>query len=158
MFVYTQRTDIGLISIVEKDGNITHVCFETDHLPEKVDIRKTELLQKAFDQLNAYFAGLLQAFDLPISPEGTQFQQEVWQAVLSYQFGVTASYKDVAHQIGRSKAVRAVGAAIGKNPIPILIPCHRIIGSSGAITGYRGGIELKTHLLALERNIVCSHS
>jgi methylated-DNA-[protein]-cysteine S-methyltransferase len=153
MFRYTQRTDIGSISIVEEGGSITHVCFETDRLPARAEEKNTILIQNAFEQLDAYFAGRLKIFYLPLAPNGTPFQQKVWQAVLMYQFGVTASYQDVAHQIGNPKAVRAVGGAIGKNPIPILIPCHRIIGSNGAITGYRGGIELKIRLLALEEDI-----
>jgi methylated-DNA-[protein]-cysteine S-methyltransferase len=153
-FMYAQKTAIGLISIMEESGNITHVCFEADRLPDVAKTKNTELLQEAFEQLDAYFAGRLKTFDLPIAPGGTPFQQKVWQAVLTCPFGVTASYKDIAYRIGQPKAVRAVGAANGKNPIPILIPCHRIIGSSGSMTGYRGGIELKARLLALEQDVL----
>jgi methylated-DNA-[protein]-cysteine S-methyltransferase len=151
MFIYAQDMDIGRLSIAEENGSIARVYFETDCFPKDVDVKNTELIQKAFNQLNAYLAGRLRVFDLPLSPQGTPFQQKVWQAVSICKFGTTTSYKDIASQIGSPKAVRAVGTAIGRNPIPVFIPCHRIIGSNGAITGYRGGVELKKRLLALEK-------
>lgn len=108
--------------------------------------------EEALSQLRAYFRGELFHFDLPLAPEGTPFQLQVWGALRTIPYGEVISYAELASKIGRSqKAVRAVGAANGKNPLPIVIPCHRIIGSNGSLTGYAGGIQLKEALLALER-------
>lgn len=104
----------------------------------------------ALAQLDAYFAGSLRNFDLPLAPSGTPFQLEVWNELLRVPFGTTISYGDLAERIGRPKAVRAVGAANGANPIPLIIPCHRVIGSNGKLTGYGGGIGIKEKLLAHE--------
>ena len=101
-------------------------------------------------QLGAYFAGELQSFDLKLSPNGTEFQMQVLNELQKIPYGTTASYGDIAKRIGRTKAVRAVGAANGRNPLPIIIPCHRVIGSSGDLTGFGGGIPTKKALLRLE--------
>ena len=101
-------------------------------------------------QLREYFAGPRDEFDLPLAPEGTEFQQEVWRAVAAIPYGETRSYGEIARQIGKADAVRAVGAANGQNPLPIVIPCHRVIGSDGRLTGYGGGLPLKKRLLELE--------
>lgn len=101
-------------------------------------------------QLQAYFRGTLRSFDMPLDMRGTPFQREVWQALTAIPFGETRSYGQIAAQIGRPKAVRAVGAANGANPVPIIVPCHRVIGSNGKLTGYAGGLALKQQLLALE--------
>ena len=101
-------------------------------------------------QLEAYFLGKLRSFDLPLAPKGTPFQLRVWKALCRIPYGETRSYLDIAEKLGDSKAVRAVGAANGRNPIAIVIPCHRVIGSNGSLTGYGGGIEIKARLLALE--------
>ena len=101
-------------------------------------------------QLEAYFEGDLQDFDLPLAPEGTEFQQRVWDALTEIPYGETWSYGELARHIGKPKASRAVGAANGLNPIPVIIPCHRVIGGSGKLTGFGGGLETKEYLLALE--------
>lgn len=101
--------------------------------------------------LDDYFAGRVEAFAHPLEPVGTSFQREVWQALVGIPYGATASYAQIARLVGRPAAVRAVGAANGRNPIAILVPCHRIIGSNGTLTGYAGGLERKRALLALER-------
>ena len=103
-------------------------------------------------QLAAYFAGELKTFDLALAPQGTEFQQSVWQALRSIPYGQTCSYGEIAQQIGKPKASRAVGAANGQNPIPIIIPCHRVIGSTGKLTGFGGGLAAKETLLSLEHN------
>ncbi len=108
------------------------------------------LLREAAAQLAAYFAGRLAAFDLPLAPRGTPFQQEVWRAIARVGYGVTSSYGEVAAALGNPAAARAVGAATGRNPIGIIVPCHRLVGRCGALTGYAGGIERKRWLLALE--------
>ena len=100
--------------------------------------------------LDAYFAGRAVAFDVPLAPAGTPFQRDVWRALRAIPFGATASYAEIARRIGRPQAVRAVGAANARNPIAILVPCHRVIGADGSLTGYAGGLERKRALLALE--------
>jgi methylated-DNA-[protein]-cysteine S-methyltransferase len=108
------------------------------------------LLLETLRQLRAYFGGSLREFDLPLDPAGTDFQKRVWLELLKIPYGETRSYSEVAIAVGSPKAVRAVGAANGANPIPIVVPCHRVIGSSGKLTGYGGGLELKKRLLDLE--------
>jgi methylated-DNA-[protein]-cysteine S-methyltransferase len=102
-------------------------------------------------QLRAYFAGELETFDLPLAPEGTPFQLEVWRRLCEIPYGETISYGELARRLGNPNASRAVGLANGANPIPIVIPCHRVIGSDGKLTGYGGGLPIKEKLLALER-------
>jgi methylated-DNA-[protein]-cysteine S-methyltransferase len=106
--------------------------------------------ERAIDQLADYFAGRLKRFDLPLAPRGTGFQLEVWNALLEIPYGETRSYSAIATAIGRPSAVRAVGAANGKNPIAIVVPCHRVIGAAGDLTGFGGGLDVKRHLLRLE--------
>jgi methylated-DNA-[protein]-cysteine S-methyltransferase len=108
-------------------------------------------LAEALRQLGAYFAGRLQRFELPLAPRGTAFQQRVWEALRAIPYGETISYGELARRIGRPSASRAVGAANGCNPLPIVVPCHRVIGSTGRLTGFAGGLHLKEGLLALER-------
>lgn len=108
------------------------------------------VLDRTLAQLAEWFAGERMAFDLPLAPAGTAFQRTVWQVLLGIPYGATASYADIARRIGRPTAVRAVGAANGRNPIAIIVPCHRVIGADGTLTGYAGGLERKGALLALE--------
>jgi len=108
------------------------------------------LLRAAAAQLAAYFAGRSTRFDLPLDLHGTPFQRSVWQALLGIPSGRTCSYGDIARQLGSSQAVRAVGAAVGKNPVSVIVPCHRVVGSDGSLTGYAGGLERKRALLRLE--------
>ena len=108
------------------------------------------LLRAAAEQLAGYFAGRCASFDVPLDLHGTPFQRSVWQALLGITPGQTRSYGDIARQVGSPQAVRAVGAAVGKNPLSVVVPCHRVIGRDGAITGYAGGVDRKRALLALE--------
>jgi methylated-DNA-[protein]-cysteine S-methyltransferase len=109
-------------------------------------------MREALRQFRLYFAGDLQRFDLPLELVGTDFQKRVWGALLTIPYGETRSYTEIASQIGAPRAVRAVGAANGRNPIPIIVPCHRVIGASGNLVGFGGGLEWKRLLLDLERN------
>ena len=109
------------------------------------------LLKEPVKQLNAYFAGTLRTFDVPLAPAGTLFQSQVWRALCEIPYGETTSYGELARRIGNPRAVRAVGLANGSNPISIIIPCHRVIGSNGSLVGYGGGLPIKQALLALER-------
>ena len=154
MTLYFQQTPLGKLGIAEHAGKITDVYFADETIPQGVEIAETALINEAFLQLNAYFTGQLTEFTLPLAPRGTAFQQTVWQALCAVPHASTASYKDIAFAIGNPKAVRAVGQANNKNPIPIFIPCHRIIGSNGKMVGYSGGLEIKAFLLALERRTV----
>ena len=115
--------------------------------PERPD---DPLLRAAAEQLAGYFAGRCASFDVPLDLHGTEFQRTVWRALLRIGAGQTRSYGDIAKQVGSPRAVRAVGSAIAKNPLSVIVPCHRVIGSSGALTGYAGGVERKRALLALE--------
>ena len=114
-------------------------------------IRDDKLFRAAREQMTAYFSGELQSFDLPLAPEGTPFQKIVWRGLLDIPFGATESYGSLAKRIGHDGAARAVGLANGHNPIGIIIPCHRVIGADGSLTGYGGGIERKQWLLEHER-------
>lgn len=151
MNIYFEQTTLGKIGIAEENGQITNVYLPNDPPPQNASLTQNPVLQEAFRQLNAYLTGKLQDFSLPLSPSGTDFMKQVWQALCKIPYGKTASYKEIAVAIGKNKAVRAVGLANSKNPIPIFIPCHRIIGASGKLVGYRGGIEIKEKLLAIEK-------
>ena len=111
----------------------------------------TDLSTRADRQLREYFAGERRAFDLPLAPEGTDFQKKVWQELLQIPYGETRSYKQLAAQVGNERASRAVGGALNKNPLAIVVPCHRVVGSDGSLTGFAGGVTLKAGLLKLEQ-------
>lgn len=113
-------------------------------------IRNDELFLEAVQQLKAYARGELKSFQIKLNPEGTAFQKKVWSALATIDYGQTVSYKDIAIQIGNENASRAVGMANGKNPIPIIVPCHRVIGSSGKMTGFAFGIEIKRRMIEME--------
>ncbi|WP_102794403.1 methylated-DNA--[protein]-cysteine S-methyltransferase [Bowmanella denitrificans] len=142
------HSPIGLVEIAATHSGLCAIKFvET----QRFDTQPTRLLDKAVTQLDEYFQGKRRQFELPLAAPGTEFQQQVWRALQTVDFGQTASYAQIARRIGNPAAVRAVGAANGKNPISILVPCHRIIGSNGTLTGYAGGIERKAWLLQHEQ-------
>ena len=114
-------------------------------------MNETVLIKKANKQLQEYFSGKRKIFDLPLAPTGTEFQQKVWSSLRKIPYGTTNSYKEIAESIGNIKASRAVGMANNKNPILILIPCHRVIGTNGKLVGYAGGIDVKEKLLKIEK-------
>ena len=140
-------TPIGVIEIQASLHGITHVTFPT---PASNRVNPSELTQRCQQQLNEYFAGQRRVFDLPLEPQGTPFQRSIWVCLLRIPFGQTASYRAIAEMANNRQAVRAVGAANGKNPIGIIVPCHRVIGSDGTLTGYAGGLERKAWLLEHE--------
>jgi len=152
----TVASPVGTLTLVAHDDALTAILWERDD-PARVPIGAPiaapdhPLLIETARQLDAYFAGGLTAFDLPLAFRGTAFQKEVWEALLTIPFGATRSYAEIARQIGRPDACRAVGAANGRNPISIVAPCHRVVGSSGALTGFAGGLAAKDYLLTLER-------
>jgi methylated-DNA-[protein]-cysteine S-methyltransferase len=152
--IFFRKTSIGTIGIEERTGGITKVYLETDPAQRNGEQCETPLIRQAFEQLELYLNGRLTEFSLPLTPEGTTFMKRVWKKLCDVPYGQTASYKDIATAVGNPRTVRAVGMANHRNPIPIFIPCHRIIGSDGKLTGYRGGLEMKRTLLDLERNHV----
>lgn len=146
---------VGDLTLVAKDGGIAAILWADDRVGRvKLGVLQEDstdpLLCEAERQLNEYFAGERKIFTLTLNFSGTDFQQKVWQALLTIPFGETRSYSNIAHQIGNPKAVRAVGAANGRNPISIIAPCHRVIGTNGTLTGFAGGLEAKRVLLELE--------
>lgn len=144
------ETPFGTFTIVEQAGQLKQLLFGCCQ-PSDAAFCRTPLLVEAEAQLNSYFAGRLQQFSLPIAPDGTPFQQCCWAALLRIPYGETCTYGMQAHMIGSPKAARAVGMANHRNPLPILIPCHRVVGAKGQLTGYAGGLELKKQLLLLEQ-------
>ena len=151
MNIYFYNTVIGKIGIAETGGSITNLYFENDTLPQNATEEETPLLVEAAQQLNRYLMGTLKQFTLPLAPSGTPFMKQVWQHLCDVPYGQTATYKEIAAKTGNEKASRAIGLANNRNPIPVFIPCHRIIGSNGTLIGYRGGLEVKKILLNIER-------
>ncbi|HWP97290.1 MAG TPA: methylated-DNA--[protein]-cysteine S-methyltransferase [Syntrophomonadaceae bacterium] len=151
--IYFKETSLGKIGMEEKAGYIIRLYFQTATAPRNIELGETHLIREAFEQLELYLQGQLKEFSLPLMPEGTPFMKSVWHKLCQVPYGQTASYKDIATAVGNPKAVRAVGQANNKNPIPIFIPCHRIIGSRGDLVGYGGGLELKRKLLELESKL-----
>lgn len=152
MELYLFSTHLGEMGLGEEEGAITALYLPGRPVPRIIS-RPTPLLEEGRRQLLEYLAGERQTFDLPLAPAGTPFQREVWKALQTIPYGQTRSYGDIARQIGRPKAFRAVGMANHENPIPIFIPCHRVVGSDGSLTGYAGGLELKKALLGLEGSL-----
>lgn len=146
---------MGRIRLVGSDKGLAAVLWEDDK-PARVRVREYTqdddhpVLLEAERQLTEYFDGKRSEFSLELDPTGTAFQKEVWSALSTIPYGETRTYSDIARQIGNIKAVRAVGAANGRNPISIIVPCHRVIGVSGELTGFAGGLEAKATLLSLE--------
>ncbi len=149
--VFFYHYPIGMIGIAEDNGAICRVFFGRDKVPSGYEIAETPLIIRAAKQLTEYFKGKRMEFDLPLAPKGTDFQVAVWNALQTIPAGETRSYKEIARMVGNPKASRAVGMANNRNPIAIFIPCHRVIGQDGSLTGYAGGLPVKEYLLRLEK-------
>jgi methylated-DNA-[protein]-cysteine S-methyltransferase len=151
----TLPSPVGRLTLVASDTGLAAVLWENDN-PKRVPLAiagedaSHPVLRDAERQLKEYFAGTRTSFDLPLDFHGTDFQKRVWAQLLAIPFGETRSYGEIAQTLGNPGASRAVGAANGRNPISIIAPCHRVIGASGKLTGFAGGLEAKAHLLALE--------
>ena len=146
-------TRIGKILLAADEAGLRLISFQTEKNPPRPEpdwIEDADALAPVASQLEAYFAGDLEDFNLTLSPHGTPFQMAVWRELERIPYGTTISYGELAERIGKPKAVRAVGTANGANPLPIVIPCHRVIGADGSLTGYGGGLEIKEALLTLE--------
>lgn len=151
MPIFSYPSPIGDIRIAEEGGSITHLYFEGEAADPSLAVEETPLIRQAMAQLKRYFCGELKTFDLPLAPKGTPYMQAVWQQLCTVPYGATATYKDIAQRVGNPKGCRSVGQANNRNPIPIIIPCHRVIGSDGKLVGYGGGLDIKVKLLALEK-------
>jgi len=146
------KSPIGQLTLVGSASALVALHLPgSDDAPPEGELGKPPLLQRVADQLAEYFAGERRTFDVPLAANGTAFQRLVWDALLEIPYGVLRSYGDVARAIGRRAASRAVGAANGRNPIAIIVPCHRVIGASGQLTGYGGGLPTKRWLLEHEQ-------
>ncbi len=142
---------LGRLAIAEENGKITNLFLPGDFIPPEMHMEETETLKKAAGQLMEYLQGKRTVFDVLLAPEGTAFQKQVWEVLLKIPYGETSSYGKLARDIGKPGAARAVGMANNRNPIPVIIPCHRVIGADGSLTGYGGGLPMKEKLLALEK-------
>ena len=145
-------TPIGTLRLASNGTQLLKIEFEGHYNNDVVEASDAVLVNCAH-QLTDYFAGKRQRFELPLWAKGTPFQQAVWDALADIPYGELRSYKDIAHSINNPAAVRAVGAASGRNPLPIVVPCHRVIGSNGSLTGFAGGLEAKRVLLQLEARL-----
>lgn len=146
-FYHSLISPVGELFIEEKNGYITAISFAK---PSSVSCKETKVIQEAKKQLTEYFNKKRETFTLPLHTEGTEFRKRVWEALQTIPYGESCSYKDLGLKIGNAKACRAVGMANHHNPIMIVIPCHRVIGSNGELTGYAGGVDVKRFLLELE--------
>jgi len=148
-YIANYNSPIGNLVVISNQQSILECNFQNKKKQSKEIPR---ILERALKQLDEYFKGERRKFDLDLSPSGTEFQEEVWKQLIEIPFGSTISYRELAVNVGNKRAVRAVGNANGKNPISIIIPCHRVIGSDGKLVGYGGGIEKKKWLLDFEQN------
>ena len=151
-YIWHYKTPIGRLGIAETEGAISHVLFDGDSRLSDYERNETAIIKTMATQLLEYFDGKRISFDCPLFLRGTEFQKSVWSALQTIPFGETRSYKDIAEQVGNPKAVRAVGMANNRNRLPIIIPCHRVVGSNGKLVGYAGGLDVKQYLLDLEKS------
>ncbi|MEF9840683.1 MAG: methylated-DNA--[protein]-cysteine S-methyltransferase [Lachnospiraceae bacterium] len=149
MYSYRYDTLIGELSITANDRAVLGIHFSGDIFGE---VKETTLIREACHQLEEYFKGERETFALPLELNGSNFQKKVWKELIRIPYGETKSYKQIAEAVSNNRACRAVGMANNKNPIPIIIPCHRVIGASGKLVGYAGGLERKNWLLELEKS------
>lgn len=152
MFGSIMETPLGALYLADDGAAVTQVRFVRDADPA-AHVAPSALLRRTMEELARYFAGTLTAFTVPVRLDGTPFQRRVWQALLTIPYGQTRSYGEIARQIGSPNASRAVGMANHRNPVSILVPCHRVIGADGKLVGYGGGLDKKEWLLQLERSV-----
>lgn len=157
-FTKTMASPVGALKLIASNVGLSAVLWENDNpkrvrVGELIDAPDHSIVTQAERELREYFAGERTSFTVPLDAAGTEFQKKAWAALLTIPYGETRSYGELARQIGNPKASRAFGAANGRNPISIIVPCHRAIGSDGAMTGFAGGLEAKRYLLALETGV-----
>ncbi len=156
--VWYYEFPIGRLGIVQENGFLVSILFADTNKAHLDDLKeeKTPIIEETALQLDTYFSLRRKKFNLPIHLRGTDFQRACWNAIKAIPWGETKTYKDIAESLGRPKAVRAVGFANSRNPLPIVVPCHRVIGSDGSLTGYGGGLPVKRYLLDLEKGKIPS--
>ena len=155
MYWHEMQSPVGPLLLAGDGARLKRLCFQAGphaHRAAPGGVEDAAPFEAAIAQLEEYFAGRRRSFDLPLAPEGTPFQRIVWQALTRIPYGETTSYGELARRIGKPLASRAVGLANGANPLPIVVPCHRVIGANGSLTGFGGGLPIKRKLLALERD------
>lgn len=152
MNYFKYQTAIGSLTFCEEEGNIT--VISSQYQPETGEEKETETIRRAYAQIKEYMDGNRKTFDLPLAPKGTKFQKQVWQALSDIPYGQTRTYKEIAVAVGNPKAVRAVGMANNRNPLIVVVPCHRVIGSDGKMIGYAAGVDKKEFLLRLEGSMI----
>lgn len=148
--IFFYDTPIGRIGLAEEDGGLTQLTFRTEP-PVGTVLEETPFLLHCKQELDEYFAGKRKAFDLPLRLKGTEFQKKVWAALCEIPYGETRTYGEIAAAVGNPKAARAVGLANNRNPVAVIVPCHRVVGGNGKLVGYAGGLDKKEYLLDLER-------
>lgn len=148
--IFYYETSIGRIGIADNGNAVTNVYYNNETVPNDINIEETVLIKKAACELKEYLDGKRKCFDIPLEPHGTEFQKAVWNELIKIPYGETRSYRQVAEAVGNPKACRAVGMANNRNPIMIFIPCHRVIGANGSLTGYAAGLDVKERLLNME--------
>ncbi len=153
-YLDTLDTPLGTLQIEATERGLCGIWFPSRSINQGPTPGKNRVISLAKQELNAYFAGELTTFSVPLDWQGTRFQESVWQALLAVPYGKTVTYGDVARAIGRPRSSRPVGGAVGKNPLPIIVPCHRVMGSDGSLTGFTGGLDIKIRLLELEGHSV----
>ena len=146
--LFTRQTDIGCLGLAERDGVIVELALRATPMAERLP--EPDVIRRTFTQLEEYLAGRRKDFNVPLHAEGTPFMRRVWDALCKIPYGETRSYKDIAVSIGQPGAMRAVGMANNRNPIALIIPCHRVIGADGKLVGFGGGLDMKLRLLELE--------
>ena len=149
MYCYYE-SPVGALTLAENEGRLVFLLFGKRQID--MPYGENDFLRGVIMQLDAYFAGERRSFDIPIEMCGTPFQKKVWQALIEIPYGETRSYSEIAEKVGSPKAARAVGMANHVNPIPVIVPCHRVVGKSGKLVGYAGGLDMKTTLIELEKN------
>ncbi len=151
--IWTLPSPIGLLTLQLNGTDLEAIHFEEVEV-KGYELKKTKQTQKVISELDEYFEGTRKVFTFPVKLEGTAFQKQVWQALRQIPYGETRSYKEIAEEIGHERAYRAVGSANRVNQFPIVIPCHRVIGANGKLSGYAGGLQIKVKLLQLEKSFL----
>ena len=152
MFAVNEETPVRDVLVMPELASFSRIPLWREHHDDVIGyVRKDEMLLRAARELNEFFAGERDRFEVPLDLQGTAFQREVWQRLLRIAAGTTRSYGEIAKELGSARAVRAVGSAVGRNPVSVIVPCHRVVGSDGSLTGYAGGVDRKRALLELER-------
>ena len=152
MFFYYYNPPIGRLVIVQDNNGICQIVLPNREIKVNATEKLTPVIERTINQLEEYFQGERKSFDVPLSLKGTDFQLMVWRELMKIPYGHTVCYSELAEKIRNPKAQRAVGMANNRNPVPIIVPCHRVVGKNGSLTGYAGGIEVKAKLLELEKD------